>query len=50
MQRKRKGKWEKVTSFKVRADAVFKDKVELEGRARLRAKIGADRSLVWRQG
>ena len=50
VQRNRKGKWEKVTSLKVQDDAVFKDKVELKGRATLRAKIGADRSLIWRQG
>jgi hypothetical protein len=47
IERRDKGGWQPVKRLKVRAGAVFTAKLDLRGKQRLRARVGADRSLVW---
>jgi hypothetical protein len=39
-----------VKSLKVGGDNVFTAKLAIRGRAQLRATVGGERSLVWKQG
>ena len=47
IQRKRRGNWRKVTRLKVKPGQVFETKLRLSGHPKLRAKVGAERSIVW---
>ena len=48
IQRQRKGKWRKVASFGVEAGEVFKEKLRLRHKPKLRAKVGGETSLTWK--
>ena len=41
--------WRKVHSEKVKAQDVFTAKLRVKGKAKLRASVGGDKSLVWTQ-
>lgn len=50
IQRKKGGGWRTVKKKRVGAGDTFKKKLKLRGKARLRAKIGSEKSLTWKQG
>ncbi len=50
IERKTKGGWRKVGGEKVRAGEVFTERLKLKGNAQLRASVGGQHSLVWKQG
>jgi hypothetical protein len=49
IQRKGREGWRPLKRLTVDADGVFKTKVRVRGSARLRARVGEETSLVWRQ-
>ncbi len=42
------GEWRTIKRLNVKREAVFNTQVRAKGRAKLRARVGADQSLVWR--
>jgi hypothetical protein len=42
------GGWRTIKKLNVKREAVFNTRVRVKGRAKLRARVGADQSLVWR--
>lgn len=50
IRRRARGLWVRVTSTQVIAGEVFKARLHLRGRQRLQARVGDERSLVWRRG
>jgi len=49
IERKRKSGWKRVARIRAGANRVFAAKIPLRGRAKLRARQGAESSLTWRQ-
>ena len=49
IQRSAGGRWRKVAKDRVTAGEMFTAKLRLKGRAKLRARVGEQVSLVWRQ-
>ena len=49
IQRKQRGRWAPVKKLQVRKGAVFVTKLRLAGNQRLRALVGTNQSLVWKQ-
>jgi hypothetical protein len=49
IQRKRGGRWRAVKRLRVGAGKVFSTKLRLRGKQRLRAVVGGERSLTWRE-
>src|SRR5215211_1181040 len=49
IQRRRGKRWKTVKRLRVRDDQVFKKGLKLRGKAKLRAKVGSTKSLVWTQ-
>jgi hypothetical protein len=49
IQRKRGGRWRSIKKLQVRKGAVFLTKLRLSGKQRLRAIVGNEQSLVWKQ-
>jgi hypothetical protein len=49
IQRKQGGRWVAIRKIQVRKGAVFVAKLRLRGAQRLRATVGGNRSLVWKQ-
>jgi hypothetical protein len=49
IQRRSRGRWQRVDSTRVRAGKVFATRLELHGKQRLRARVGGETSLVWAQ-
>jgi hypothetical protein len=45
-----KGRFKTVARKRVDPADVFKTKAKLKGKGKLRAKLGAQRSLTWKQG
>ena len=45
----RKGGWKKLGGRRVGANRVFTDRLRLRGKAKLRARVGGETSLVWSQ-
>jgi hypothetical protein len=50
IQRKKGGKWRTKEKLRVRSGEVFKRKMRVRGKAKLRAKVGKVKSLPWPQG
>jgi hypothetical protein len=50
IQRKKNGKWRTKEKLRVRNGQVFKRKMRVRGKAKLRAKVGKTKSLPWSQG
>lgn len=48
-KRRRGGGYRKVASFKVRNGEIFTKNLKIKGKAKLRAKVGGEKSLVWNQ-
>ena len=42
------GGWRTIKRLNVKRQSVFSTQVQAKGRAKLRARVGADQSLVWR--
>jgi hypothetical protein len=49
IQRQQKARWVPVKKLRVGKGAVFTTKLKLSGKQRLRAVVGSERSLVWKQ-
>jgi hypothetical protein len=49
IERSARGRWRKVAKERVAAGQMFTEKLVLKGRVRLRARIGDQTSLTWRQ-
>jgi hypothetical protein len=49
IERKHGGGWKRVKSLKVGEGKVFQTKLHLSGKAHLRATVGGEHSLAWRQ-
>jgi len=49
IQKKAKGHWRTVGKENVRRGEVFTDRLEVRGKAKLRATVGGEKSLVWTQ-
>ncbi len=49
IQSRKDGRWRTVRSLRVRARSVFTASLKLQGRQQLRAVVGGERSLPWRQ-
>lgn len=49
IQRQRHGGWKTIKRLGVRDDQVFKKTVKVRGKAKLRAKVGSQKSLIWKQ-
>jgi hypothetical protein len=50
IERRARGGWRRVKSVRVQAGNVFRTRLKLHGKQRLRAQVSGERSLVWRQG
>ena len=50
IERRESGRWHLIEAERVSAGEVFSTRVDLPGPHRLRARIGAERSLTWRLG
>jgi hypothetical protein len=50
IERKRDKGWRRVKSLRVGVGSVFRPRLNLRGKQRLRARVAGQRSLVWRQG
>jgi hypothetical protein len=48
IERRSGGGWRTIKKLNVKRGSVFNTKIRVKGKAKLRARLGADRSLVWR--
>jgi hypothetical protein len=49
IERKRRGKWRRLKRIRATAEGVFTTSIRVRGPAKLRARVGAEKSRTWRQ-